>query len=1025
MIQKIKKPVSILLALMMVVSLFAVVPFTASADVVGDEWANIGDTFDDTEVHFEYYAVTLKGGTYKYNDQVLTDDITFGDTGAGQGADGAYIAADGSFVHGEFVYYPVDKNGDASTWYVIGGSLYGDDGNYYLVLGGYDPNEAPASPEGTYERLSFINVTADDVSGEHFTAHAAGRSGADVDGWSFDSDYPDSEFATIKAKDGTTIEKLVLHSTYVLSNPAVSVNGQNLSYTTTYTTTYVDNDTADYTFENVNATKVKIYSYPTEVGYCYYMAWADVYYTAPTTYTVTWANWDNSVIKTDTVDKDAIPAYSGTVPEKAEDENYTYTFSGWTDGTNTYGATDTLPAVTGDITYTATFTAENKAVTNVIAQINALPAAVTAADKAQIEAARAAYEALTDDQKALITEETLDKLTVAEAALADAEKLFAGHSVTLGGDIGVNFFIDSTAADFANAETAVVTFTCDGKTAGEVDLKELAPDANGYYKASVDVVAAQMAHKIHAEVYLDGTKLDQTDDYSVQDYAETVFANPEKYDSEKPEQLKALAKALLNYGAMAQIVFDAALTEKPALANTTVGENGFKDVTEDDMQNAINAANPHQTATDLSTVGADIGAKFYTHSLIYLSKNTLRLYFTPAQGMTMPHPEAFDGCHKNQYHYYVDKADIAAAELDNLQAFTVGDTTCYFSALDYAKAVAFHSGMPEAQKDLAKSLYLYNQAANAYFDAAPAPAEKIVDLSTVTEDTIVEDGYTITGTLEGDYKISIADGATVTLKDADIATNFSAESAGITPLGNATILLEGTNTVKGGNTDYPGIFVPENTTLTIDGEGSLTASSGGGEYRYSCGIGGGYSMAAGNIVINGGTITATGGKYSAGIGSGALASCGTITINGGTIKAIGGEWAAGIGSSVGQANASTCGDINISGGTIEATGGQYGAGIGSGVAYSNVSSCGNIVISGGTIEATGGQWAAGIGSGLSYGNTSSCGNITIQNTVTKVTAWPGENAYVIGSGFNGSTCGTVTVGGVEGFIESYPYTYQP
>ena len=79
-----------------------------------------------------------------------------------------------------------------------------------------------------------------------------------------------------------------------------------------------------------------------------------------TIYTVTWKNGDD-VIKTDTVEEGAIPAYTGTVPEKAEDEINTYTFSGWTDGTNTYGATDTLPAVTGDITYTATYTATEKA----------------------------------------------------------------------------------------------------------------------------------------------------------------------------------------------------------------------------------------------------------------------------------------------------------------------------------------------------------------------------------------------------------------------------------------------------------------------------------------------------------------------------------------------------------------------------------------------------------------------------------------------------------------------------------------
>ncbi len=81
---------------------------------------------------------------------------------------------------------------------------------------------------------------------------------------------------------------------------------------------------------------------------------------APATHTITWKNGD-TVLATDEVEDGATPSYTGDEPTKAEDEQYTYTFTGWTDGTNTYGATDTLPAVTGDITYTATFDAIPKA----------------------------------------------------------------------------------------------------------------------------------------------------------------------------------------------------------------------------------------------------------------------------------------------------------------------------------------------------------------------------------------------------------------------------------------------------------------------------------------------------------------------------------------------------------------------------------------------------------------------------------------------------------------------------------------
>ena len=303
-------------------------------------------------------------------------------------------------------------------------------------------------------------------------------------------------------------------------------------------------------------------------------------------------------------------------------------------------------------------------------------------------------------------------------------------------------------------------------------------------------------------------------------------------------------------------------------------------------------------------------------------------------------------------------------------------------------------------------------------EAAPA-APTVIDLSTLTADYEAKDGETLTGTLASNVKISIADGATVTLKDVNI-TNLGngCDWAGINCPGDATLVLEGTNTVcagrdGSGNNNYPGIYIAPGKTLTIQGDGTLTAYSNSSPW--GAGIGGGWNIACGNIVINGGTITATGGSESAGIGGGYNGSCGNITINGGTITATGGQNSAGIGGS----NAS-CGNITINGGTITATGGDHAAGIGGGFA-----SCGNITISGGTVEATGGNLAAGIGGG---NNNPGCGTITITSGVTSVTATKGNdpNNYVqsIGCGDHGSEI-TVTIGGVSGAITESPYTYDP
>ena len=355
-------------------------------------------------------------------------------------------------------------------------------------------------------------------------------------------------------------------------------------------------------------------------------------------------------------------------------------------------------------------------------------------------------------------------------------------------------------------------------------------------------------------------------------------------------------------------------------------------------------------------------------------------------------------------------------------------------------------------------------------------------------------GMTIYGTLGVNKKVSIAAGAMVTLDNVTIngVDNSSYRWAGLTCLGDATIILaDGTiNTVKGFYKNNPGIQAAKRDgegdeyTLTIQGTGTLDARSNG----YATGIGGGNGINCGNITINGGTITATGGRHAAGIGCGGYgtSSCGDITINGGTIEATGGARGAGIGGSyngtcgditisngeitaiggvenhfcaagiggggfngncnnitisggvvtatgasgdtdgaagIGGGYAGTCGAITISGGVVTATGGDGTSvgGVGIGGGYNRA--CGDILISGGTVSATGGNKAAGVGAGYYSEN----GTITIQNTVTRVTATKGENAYnSIGVSVNNrGTCGTVTIGGVVGAISDSPYTYQP
>jgi len=238
--------------------------------------------------------------------------------------------------------------------------------------------------------------------------------------------------------------------------------------------------------------------------------------------------------------------------------------------------------------------------------------------------------------------------------------------------------------------------------------------------------------------------------------------------------------------------------------------------------------------------------------------------------------------------------------------------------------------------------------------AAPAAT----DLSSIDANYTASNGETLTGTLEANVQISIADGATVTLNNVSInasGTWTSGNYAGITCEGDATIILSGTNTVKGFYDDYPGIYVPVGNTVTIKGSGSLTASS-----NFGAGIGGGFGISCGNIEIQGGVITAIGGLYAAGIGAGSGVTgvggesiCGTITISGGTVTAIGGGYAAGIGSGFSPSNPSTCGAISISGGTVSATAGALApAAIGKGAVDVGESTCASVTITPGITSLT-------------------------------------------------------------------------
>lgn len=192
---------------------------------------------------------------------------------------------------------------------------------------------------------------------------------------------------------------------------------------------------------------------------------------------------------------------------------------------------------------------------------------------------------------------------------------------------------------------------------------------------------------------------------------------------------------------------------------------------------------------------------------------------------------------------------------------------------------------------------------------------KVLILDKLPVDYILDTDLTLTGTTT--HKITVAEGVTFTLKDATINNQIVCN-------GNATINLKGTNKIAPtqiSNTAAVRIG-PNGTTVTINGTADdVLEVIGNG----AAGIGTDNTLKnSGNIVINGGKITAKGWPP---IGCYSYTTMGDITINNGIIYAEGPTWDC---AAIGNNDQATCGNIKILGGDITAIGGKRASAVGNG-----------------------------------------------------------------------------------------------
>ena len=296
-----------------------------------------------------------------------------------------------------------------------------------------------------------------------------------------------------------------------------------------------------------------------------------------------------------------------------------------------------------------------------------------------------------------------DGKTYTDTKEIDGRDYFIGNSLTLNGDIGVNFFVELTEEEAAKA---TVSFEWFDKTLGE-DQVELAPCGTNTYKVTCPVAVAEMTYEITATLKIDGETVD-TDIYSAVEYANKILSNEyaQTYDGDVPyETLKELVQSMLDYGTRAQIRFD---RDTENLAN---GGNYFFN----------NGVSIDSNASDMTANLDKYGLTYVGSTVIYLSKTALRhcykvtdptLFAKVSESITMDGSPIQYGERGGMIYFEVP--EIAAYELDVQHTLTIGTNSYSYSATDYfSKLVA--STQNDNAKELAKAAYRYNLKAKAYF----------------------------------------------------------------------------------------------------------------------------------------------------------------------------------------------------------------------------------------------------------------------------------------------------------------------